>query len=340
MVIAIVVYSLIPLVIDFGGGSSAPFLFNVFWSIGFTLSCLLFLVSRYWSWISSVAFWRLVRTRILVWSVVFAVVSHMDLTLFTLSLRMVDTAVATVVFETVPILMVAVTALLFRCDLCDKGTAVVVVVLALAGFALLIFSHHSGRGSLVGIDFSICGLLVVSCAAHISRFRDFIYRWGVDFGRLLFDGSEHDTLVGLELLGVVLYQFVANLATIPLNGAIGLIAGDELSWQSAIIAVLGGMFVCRLANIYLRRTVLINCNSSVIILMHTTSVLSLIWLALFWHIDVERFDYLVVATVGLVSANIVIDIGSKRLLCSDALMVTLFFVLLVVILFFFCALAM
>ena len=102
---ATVGYSSMPLVIDWGRGGEAPFLFNAGWRYGFAVGCILFLSIAHGRRLLSKRIWGHILPRIWVWAMVFAVISHFDSTFFTISIRFVDVSVAAILFETWPILI-------------------------------------------------------------------------------------------------------------------------------------------------------------------------------------------------------------------------------------------
>ena len=339
-------YSFIPLVVDWGEGGEAPFFFNSAWRAGFTVACLAFLLSIYRRLFLDARVWSRALPKVFVWAMVFAVISHMDSTFFTLSLGFVDVSVAAILFETWPILMVLLIVFLFRDEDRYQRNMLSVVPLMLMGFVGFGFVVISQFGGFSG-DYDFVSLLLgvglAVVGAGVSSLGAFTFRWGADLSSDLeevlvendrgdggagysdtewwnaepvFDRQESglvdkDDEYALNMFGVVLGQTIANLLAVPVNAGMGVAFSESISTQSLLIAFVGGVLCNGVANIFWRRANVVTTNLGVNAVAYATPIFSLVWLALFWHIDVARADFLLIGAMSIVSANILINFESE-----------------------------
>ena len=139
MLIAIISYSLAPLVMDLNNGSETPFMFNAGWKLGGLALCMSYLITVH----SSLLFNKKIIKH--VWHHAFsvlmliAIISGFDYSLFAWSTRFVDTSVAAILYETWPIITILIIARLFSHEQRYQkitGTKFVFLVLGLVGIAV------------------------------------------------------------------------------------------------------------------------------------------------------------------------------------------------------------
>lgn len=118
MLIAVLAFSVLPLVVNLAGGSESPFLFNAGLRLGVAIACLAFLASLYRHTLAEHKdlavikkhIWRWKHNKLLVW----AVIGSFDYALFAWSIQFIDIAVSAVLFEIYPIGIIFLTAWVYR----------------------------------------------------------------------------------------------------------------------------------------------------------------------------------------------------------------------------------
>ena len=171
MLLNVLAWSTVPLAIDLGDGAENVLLFNLMWGLGSTAGILSFLLARYRELLSQSTIRTLVRQHTRSWTFVILVAAEVDILVFAWSFRYIDPSVATVIYETAPLIMLPVGLLLFRSDGRYRDTNVAVVIPALMAFSGLVFvsisqtreldtiTQASLLSSLFGISLGLLGAL-------------------------------------------------------------------------------------------------------------------------------------------------------------------------------------
>ena len=114
MLLAVVFFSSLPLIIAWGGGGQAPFLFNAGMSGGMALGCLLFVAVFYrrllFNWDSLRLIWR----RMFDIKIALSIIANFNFAVFAWSTRFVDVSITAILFETWPIFIILIMERLFR----------------------------------------------------------------------------------------------------------------------------------------------------------------------------------------------------------------------------------
>ena len=334
MLIAVLGYSLTPLVVAFAGDDS-PFWFNAGWRLGLVLGLLAVMV-WYREVFSIAAVRALVWRRLRSFAIVAAVVSNFDYAMFVLSTSLIDVPVATVIFETWPLWMILTLAWIYRKEGRYRRTirlTGMMVCLCLFGLCLVTISQTEGVFDLVngqalgrlllGSALALSGALVGSLAA-------FSFKWGTDLAGELADIlKSKKSPVGyqsLDLLCLVLAYGLSSSVSVLASLFIGTVSREPISFNLELLAIIGGMATYAPATIAWRMGNLRSTNLGINAMVYGTPVLSLVWFYLLstdgvpslFRLDVfniARVDYLVIGVVAIVMANLLINFEAEIRRC-------------------------
>ena len=329
---AVLAYSLVPLVVSRSGGAEAPFLFNSLLRIGVSGGCLFFLLLFFRRTLFDSQNLLTIRDHTLAWEhnkfLLLTVVGNLNYAMFAWSVKFLDIAVSSVLFETWPAIMIFLAAWLFRRSDRYRPLSKYTVFLAfvsLVGFLFGLLSQTSGGGGVGGAltGSTLIGGGLVALGIVAGALFAFGIRWGADLGKELVskDGSR-----SLELFGAVVALLTANLISAVINCVIGLGSGESFSFSGGValilgltlpasgIAILGGAFAQALGGILLRRANFLTNTFGINSMAYGIPVLSLGWLYIFGDADVARFDYLAIGAIAIIVSNMLINFeGEIRL---------------------------
>ena len=327
MIAATAGYSLVPLVIAMAGGAESPFLLNA----GLTLGLCIGYLPAVWHGYAELVRDRRVRAaiarRIPSWPILFMVVNNFEFAFFAWSAKYVDIAVTAILFETWPVLLIALTLWLYRND--DRyrrgGFSMWLLVgVGFAGFAFVVLSQSGtalsaqsgGSGALAA------GVGLAVLASGVTSLSAFGFKWGTD---LAADIGTRTTRRGWspELFGAIVASLAANTVVIPANLLAGHALGEEMAAATFAIAVATGTVCHGGATLCWRNANLITSNLGVNAIGYATPVLSLAWLFVFSQAAVARIDYLVIGMIGIVTANLLINFEAEIQMGFKALLIAL-----------------
>ena len=309
MFVAILAYSSTPLFVAWGGIDS-PFFFTGVWKMGQVIGCLLFLLARYNSLLFDQTVWRAIRRRILSPTMALWLIGFFDLAFFAWSTQFIDIASTTVLYQTWPIILIGLTAWLFRSERRYKRLTVrtyVLLALAFLGVVSIIASQVGGLSSFTVSSLPELGIgaCLVILAAILVALGAFGYRWGVDLASELQENLNY-TKESLETFGVVVGTLLCSLIASPLVASIGLPRGERLSPESFSYGVIGGVFVVIFGTITWRKANLITDRLSYNVMIYATPVISLAGLFAFSLVGEVIFGYLAFGAAAIAIANVAI----------------------------------
>ena len=349
MMAAVLGFSFAPLAIVVGGGEDSPFLVNLLWRVGLAAGYFVYLAGFCRSLIRSPDFWSAVAARALMlrhgynWrrisylAIVLAVIGNFDSALFGLSTKFTDVSVIAVLFETWPIFYILITVRILNAralgyvgeedDVDGTNTWHSLFILVLIAFAGLVFvfgsqGEYEGIGS-VGNLFAwgrVPAVATVLCAALLGSFPAFSFRWGIDLGREISHIFPEESDNGsLRLCCITVATMMANLISMPFSIGIGIISGESLGLYLARyhgviwVLILGGILAYAVPTILWRLANLMSPrNPGVNALAFLIPVFSVAWLVMFWEdVNVERWDFFVMGTAAIITANLIINFEAE-----------------------------
>ena len=324
MLISVAVSSMAPLMIAVVGVGHVPFLFTAAMQVGGMLGYLFLLLARYRSLLVDPRVWAAVRGHVLrldhraIWFFL-GIVSGLDYALFVWSTRFIDISVTTILFETWPLFLVLLMAVLYRGAGRYRRLSFSLVLLLIVGFvgcALVIRSQHVGfaefpsrTGYIVafGVGLAVCASLATSLAAYL-------FRWGSELAEGLpgdLEGRLGNDRVSLEMFCVAIGIVMSDLFSIVLNGSIGLAFGESAASGIWLAGFLGGVLIYALGSMSWRISNLTTANLGANALGYGAPVAALVLLWGFSQVEVSRPGLLVIGAVAVISANLLINFEAE-----------------------------
>ena len=344
MSVAVVLYSLIPLAVEYAGGSGNPFLFNMGWRTGIAIGFSIFLATGYPRMFFNKQAWGIMTQHAKSWKMLAVIVAYFDIALFALSIRFLDVSVATMVAEVSPIFLIIVIWMSYKKTSTKKTSTqgsfevrrrvslgmLHLMIWGLIGFAFVVQSQ-TGDVSLLkaSADWLIpLGVILALGSALIAALNGFSFRWGTDLSQRLRSELPLSVMLkrdndAIDLFCVVVAGMIANIIVVPFNLGIGVSLGETISERVLAFSIVGGALTYPLAGIAWRKANLITHNLGINAIGYFRPVLSLLWLAPFAYIEVASVPLLVIGTAGIVSANLLINFEADRLLGFKALVISL-----------------
>ena len=241
MLIAVLGFSLLPVFVALGARDT-PFLFAAGLRIGAVVGFALFMALFYRRLFFSTNTWKMVGVRLLrsplsvggrvihsPLPIILATIGHLEYTFFALSTQYIDIAVATVIFEIWPIILVWLSGRIFaRYNITSRE----VYFLSIVGFIGIIFvvlSEFQGDlrvderfSELLGTSQLGIGFILITVALLMAPLIAFGLRWGVDLGRNLGDqGDGREDSGDLEFFGIMVANLIGNGLALLLNLTMG-----------------------------------------------------------------------------------------------------------------------
>ena len=316
MAIAIVGYSMTPVMVGIASGGDTPLVYNAVMRFGYSISVAVFLFAFYGSLLRSAAVLKVLGRRLLNWHVVLIFLGQFEIGLLAWATRFVDISVATILMESWPILLVFLVGRWFTArDRYVKPTPALVLLLTagFAGVALVILSQGVGGDGFYGgtLLAPFLGFLLALCAALCIALSGLGVSWGIDVGKDL--AALPDLKFrreSLELFGALVVSFSASLLVAILAGSLALSGGAEFRPGTLLVASIAGLtFV--IPNVSWRLANLVSTTLAINALAYATPLLSLVWLALLSQIGAVRMDLLLLGAVLIVASNVGVSLVSK-----------------------------
>ena len=328
MLVAIISYSLAPLVMDLNNGSETPFMFNAGWKIGGLLFCLSYLVTAH----SSLLFNKKIIKH--VWHQAFsvlmliAIISGFDYSLFAWSTRFVDTSVAAILYETWPMITILIIARLFKHEQRYQkitGTRFVFLVLGFVGIAFVIASETGGFHKL-HIELKptlVFGVMLAASAALVTALAGALFKWSTDLKQTLTDSGIKYPADSLVLFCIVAGTIICYLPATLISTIAGHVRGEEITLPMMAVNVAGGVLINGFGIVCWRKANLMTSNLGINAMAYFVPVLTLLWLWLFSSIDLVAPDYLIIGLTAIVAANLITNIEADIRLGYKSLMTAL-----------------
>ena len=313
MLLSVVSYSLVPLLIASGGGVSSPFLFVAALRLGQFGGHTAFIVLFFRDVLFNKTAMSIVMQRILTWSILFVAINNLDYGFFALATRFVDISVAAILYETWPIAVILLTALLFRGERRYrkiKPDVMLLLAIGFLGFSFVATSQTGGFGNWGDSQFTdtLIGIGLVLLAIGSAAMGAYGFRWGADLNRALPDELISDKNSDLvDICCVLTAQIIGSFVSVVLFGTVGFFIGEIITFKSLCIAIACGAFANGLGHLAWRAGNILTDNLGINAISYSTPIFSLIWLFMFWTVDIVRVDYLIIGAVAIVSANLLIN---------------------------------
>lgn len=324
MLLAVALFSALPLIIAWGGGGKTPFLFNAAMSAGVVLGCLVFIAYRYPSLLFNANMLRLVVGRAIDHRIVLSIAANFNFAFLAWSTRFVDVSISAIMFGTWPIFIVIIHDRLYKHEERYHRLSpeiLLLIAFGLLGFAFIIVGQAGGfqnveTGRLAEL---IIGVVLATLGAIATACNAFGFRWGTDLAEEIShagrpvtadDESDQDEAPAqgdLDFLGLLVALLIASAVSGLLNTFVGISSGEVMDSRSLFIAIVVGGAASGIANAAWRKANLIAHHAGVNALAFAAPVFSLAWLFLLTQTQPENLDYLIIGIIGIVIVNLLIN---------------------------------
>ena len=348
MSLSTLLFSAWPALLDSSLAVTNPFVFNANLLFGKVLAVAAFLVCVHpelLRWTCSVdgrqrrpflvLAWRLCRSRLMFWSVM-ANSAHL---LFALSIRHVDTTIATIFHESSPILHMWLISRLSQPVAQNDdspnedvsrykaigATTVALWVMALLGMAFVVGgSGSSASGATTSITFVVFGIVLAAASGVAGALNAVHFRWGADLRRDINEWQREQAdssnpirnagpLVAerdsVELACIMTCYGIAAAAMAPVSFAAGSVTGGTFLTSHAFLMIGAGCLVFFPGHLFARWSLMKTTDLSINAVGYATPVLALFWLVLFTEIgNIGNTDLVVLGAGAVLAANILLQV--------------------------------
>ncbi len=313
MVLAVLGYSFQPLFVAWNGGES-PFLFAAAWGLGVAVCCVCLLLLFYRPLIFSGDVWKMVWQRMGNRYMFGWLVSYFAISLYTWSTQFIDVSIASVLFETWPIVFVVLTWRFFRNESRYREItpfSIILFVVALVGVACVIASQAGGGGlnifsAAASVSFLALGfgaILGIAAASLVALGGACGLKWASNLGPDLSNTGGQNSKDRLELFGVVVGLAICNaIIAIPIS-TIGFARNEPVDLTPIAFGVAGGVIIGAIVTVVWRRANLITEDLTLNMMRYATPALAMLWLWLLSLIGGINVGYLIIGLLLIVVAN-------------------------------------
>ena len=330
MIIGVVCLSAFPTLYALGNAEESPFLFTGIRQIGVGMALCAFAMLTRWRFLRQ----KDVKRDIISYStsglMVASVIGQCGLVAFAAAIAFVDVSIAAILYETWPFFLIPIMAFLFKDSKRYRPNFVGTLIFAapaVAGVALVISSQTntnqvlptlggvlSGSGTLFGVLLAlfsaVSGAVFLACTLKM--------------GEAIANNHAHTEKGGMEeIVLAVIMTSICLVISGGVSSVLGLVISETMSSHQLIYAFAGGLFLHSVLLISFRAANLKTNNLGVNAIAFATPVVALIWLWAFSLLNVPHLDYLVIGTLGIVAANLLINVDASKRFAYKALVLSL-----------------
>ncbi len=365
--IAVVSYALIPTLIGHIGGKELPFFFMGAWRAGVAVGCVAILLTLYvplwfnrYNWgrfryhlstsDTKAIDWRfpVIRLHLRVdelriplvgwkipgdfidWRIILTILGNCEYALFAWSIKFIDIAVTTILFQSWPIFFLLLSALVLRRDArvdpSGKGLLSLILLMGLGviGFVFIIFSQTGefGQFSEQGLSHLVIGLVLAVGALTLSNLKAFGIEWARDLGQQL-SGSLRGLGSDPAIFFVIISFLFSSLGAAVVGLIVGFGRGETFDLDLLALAFAAGLVVNTTAGLLWRKANMADDDISFNALGYAIPVLALLFLFAFDQADITRVDYLILGATAIIVANLLINFEAEVRWSFEALILAL-----------------
>ena len=320
ILLAVVLYSTLPIAFILGGASNAPFLFvSVIW-LSAGICNAIYLFARY-PQKSNVETYKLIRENLWNSKIAWLAITYFDYIIFAYSLRFIDASVAAILYEMRPIFLVIFMAMMVtkterndpgkqrkndRYDPITLGKSFLFGV-AFVGVAFVVASQSETGGTLNELfDFTAIGgvVFLLTSAVLAALATPILISWGGIVAKKTKTNDMDD-----EVFFSTAAKTIGNVVSGIIFLFIALLIEDlhVIGWVGILIAVIYGSVGNGLGAIAFRIANIKTTNLSINALIYLTPVVALIWLAIAGEIKVPHIDWLMIGVAAVITANLLLN---------------------------------
>ena len=313
--VSVVGISVLPLVIVMVGAPESPLLFGAFLSVGTSAGSLAFLAGRYRAQLRDRDIRGLIRKNLASWPILFVLVGTFEFTFFAWSTRFVDPSVATILWGSWPIIFVFLLRRIFSGKRAQPSrykritpSLILLMVLSLVGLAFVVLAQASKQ---TGFDWtsdsSWVGFVFAVFSGVLITLNIFSFSWAADLAvksrTLNLAGGSRN----MELFFMTVVVCVSNAFTAPIKAGFSLAASEPIRMDVILGAMIMGGTLRVGSSLLWRHANQITHALGINAIGYGEPLFGVLWLALFWEVDISRVDYLVLGTCAIIASNILIN---------------------------------
>lgn len=312
---SVVGISVLPLAMVVVGAPDSPLLFGAFLSVGTSLGALAFLVARYGSLLRDRRIRTLIRENLVSWPIFFLLLGTFEFTFFAWGTRFVDAAVATILWGSWPIIFVFLLSRIFRGSREQPAryrkvspSLILLMAFSLVGLAYVVLAQ-AGKQS--GFDWtsdsSWLGFAFALLSGILITFNIFSFSWSTKLARkarIVGVGGERRTM---ELFFITVIVCISNAFTAPFKAGFSVLAAEQIQPDVILAGLIVGGTLRVGSSLLWRHANLITHALGINALGYAEPLFGVLWLALFWEVNIPRVDFLVIGTCAIIASNLLIN---------------------------------
>ncbi len=315
LLISVIGISVLPLAMVGVGAPESPLLFGAFLSVGTSVGALVFLAVRYGRELRDLRILALIRRNLVSWPVFLLLIGTFEFTFFAWGTQYVDPTVATILWGSWPIIFVFLLSRIFsgnreRPARYRKVTPslVLLMVFSLIGLAYVVLAQASRQTGLDWTsDSSWIGFAFAMISGVLITFNVFSFSWATSMAakakRLdLSRGSR-----SMELFFITVIVCITNAFTAPFKAGFSLMASEQMQTDVILGAVAFGATIRVGSSLLWRHANLTTHALGINALGYAEPLFGVLWLGLFWEVNISRVDYLIIGTSAIIASNVLIN---------------------------------
>ncbi len=315
VLISVTSISVLPLAMVVVGAPDSPFLFGAFLSAGTSVGALAFLAARYRPQLRDPDIRSLVRRNIVSWPILLILLGSFEFTFFAWSTQFIDATVATILWGCWPILFVFLLQRIFSGRAARPAryrkitpSLVMLMFFSLIGLAYVVLAQSSTQSGLDwASDSSYLGFALALLSGVLITFNIFTFSWATDLARKARVRRQPEESHSMELFFITVVVCLSNAFTAPIKAGFSLVALEQIQLDVILMGLVLGATVRVTASILWRKANLMTHTLGINALGYAEPLFGVLWLALFWEINISRVDYLIVGTCAIIASNILIN---------------------------------
>ena len=330
MLLSVLAYSLLPIGIVVVGGTTSPFLMGASQTVGHIIAGITFLRVGHAPTFKNKRVQESIRKNLRTWAILFSALAPFTFAFLAWSAAYIDITASTIIWGSWPILLVLFLMQFSKMD--DAPTSRpqkttsnraslglwILMILGLLGLAFIVLSQ-SDSPSLSDMlaadtDLPLVGVAIAIGSALLGSFSAWHFRWADKVTSEL----STETLAkpkteisapprSYALFLVVACMVIGNCIACPILILISITSSETFSVGTMLGGFAIGFFIRTPATILWRMSNLATDNFGVNALNYLEPLMSILWLVLFWEIDISRVDYMIIGASAVFAANILIN---------------------------------
>ena len=322
MFLAVIFYSLIPVFIHAGDAKQDPFIFNAIRLMFLCIGIMIFLILFYWKELINYEIWKIISKNALKLSMIGSILGSFNYAIFAFSLKYIDVALATVIYDTWPIWMILLTGKMFQKEKHYQKTHIMewgCIIIAFLGLCLVVssesgmlFLYHNNMESLYSLSMGVVLALAAAIIGALSS--GCTIKWGRDIinKNLEVKPKETGNMTVFFVLFATFAASVINFITIILFNNFTANSNEFIYTENVIIAAILGLFISTPATLFFRTANVITTKLEINVMGYLTPIFTLACLIVMGYADVVRMDWLIIGALLIVTTNILLYLNSLR----------------------------